>query len=299
MASGISQLGSHPAVAMSYELFYAIIGDKNLFSADIDETWTVNTLKKCIKKEEAHKLASYDVDTLTLYKVNIDISKTDIHDKVMQQIHQSSIEVGEKMIPAFKLSRYFKEQDVPEKTIHILVELPSGESINSIDPRVWCVAETSPISSAMSTADESELIDPKAPGGPWCRLRSLRRSTDKADDPSPSETVDDNLRPHITFKLGSSGNWSYWDLARNNIFPHSGPVPGYITRLRDKLSQKRLVTEAKEVGAPGFFSFFLFLCGRGHASCTVALLGAVCGTLVRLAIGPIYSLGNSAARATH
>ena len=59
------------------------------------------------------------------------------------------------MISALKLSRYFKEPNVPPESIHVLVKLPQGESINLVDPRGWCVAETSPISTA---TDESELM---------------------------------------------------------------------------------------------------------------------------------------------
>jgi hypothetical protein len=50
-----------------------------------------------------------------------------------------------------------------------------------------------------------------------------------------------------------------------------------------------------------FFFFFFFLGGgkEGNASCTVAPLGAVCGTPVRLASGSILPLDKSAARPTH
>ena len=125
---------------------------------------------------------------------------------------------------------------------------------------------------------------------PSAVTHSLRRSTDKA--------VVKRLRRHVTFKLESSGSWRDWDLASNKIsLPWGGePTPGYITRLRDKLSQKRLVTEAdteaEEVGTSGFFPFFLFLWGKeGNASCTVALLGAVWACH--------WSLDNSAARSIH
>ena len=135
--------------------------------------------------------------------------------------------------------------------------------------------------------------------------RSLRRSTDKADDPSPSKTVANNLQQHVTIKLQSSKRWGDSDFVRNKIIPLSRDEPGprYITKLRDKLSQKRLVTGAEGVGTPPFFLFFLFsvfcpfLWGRrGNASCTVALLGAVCGLRCGL---PLDSLDNSAARPTH
>ena len=117
---------SHPAVAMPDDLFYAIIGDKDLHSIDkFDETWTVNTLKKRIKEEKAHMLASYHVDTLTLYKVNIDISNKQIYPGIMEQIRQRSIMADkEALIAAYKLSRYWGESELPKRTIHILVEFP-------------------------------------------------------------------------------------------------------------------------------------------------------------------------------
>ena len=134
---------------MTYTLFCAIIGAKAPpFSVDIHGAQTVDALKKCIKVEAAQTLASIDAHLMTLYKVNIDVSKTDLYYKAMQQIHQSSIEVGEMMVPLYVVSRYWEKSE-PNSTIHILVKLPPGESSDSIDPRVWCVAETSPISSAM------------------------------------------------------------------------------------------------------------------------------------------------------
>ena len=130
---------SHPAVAMPYDLFYAITGVQDVYAVEIfDGTWTVNTLKEHMKVGNPQMLASYHANTLTLYKVNIDISKTDIIDEVTKQTHRRSTADGTLMIPALKLSRYFQEPDVPPEMIHILVELPPGESFN---PRVWCVTE--------------------------------------------------------------------------------------------------------------------------------------------------------------
>jgi hypothetical protein len=106
--------------------------------------------------------------------------------------------------------------------------------------------------------------------------RLLRRSTDGADDPSPSETVDDNLRLHVTFKLQASGTWGADDLRENNIslLSGTGPVPAYITRLQERLSQKRLVTEGEAVSAPDFyfilfFRFSFFFCGGRGEKCVM------------------------------
>jgi hypothetical protein len=60
--------------------------------------------------------------------------------------------------------------------------------------------------------------------------------------------VDDNLQPHLTFNLLSSGSWNKKSLTINKISPSEiEPEPGYIKRLREKLSQKRLVGRAETV----------------------------------------------------
>jgi hypothetical protein len=123
---------------MSYELFCAIIGDKDGFPVKFDGTQTVGSLKDAIKAKAAQTLASVDAHALTLYKVNIDISNKKISARVKEQICQSSIDFDreQKLDPVDDLSDYWGESDLPKKkTIHILVELPAGESIGSIDPR--------------------------------------------------------------------------------------------------------------------------------------------------------------------
>ena len=85
--------------------------------------------------------------------------------------------------PASELLEYFKKADLPKEPIHILVQLPPSESIDSMDPRVRCVAETSPISSttpssAIPITDESESderVDRSE--GLWCRVRVHAHST--------------------------------------------------------------------------------------------------------------------------
>ena len=107
----------------------------------------------------APALASYAAASLVLYKVDINISDDDDDDEtykqVMEKISQNTTytqEIQELSAkpkqeltnPSRKLSAIFRQSPPCEdETIHILVELPPGESIDSIDPRVWCVAETS------------------------------------------------------------------------------------------------------------------------------------------------------------
>ena len=135
MAGCNSQLGSCLLLllppAMSDELFFAILGEKELIFLNVDMTWTVGKLQSHIKEmteitSPAHKLR--------LYRANIDIKTTP---RVMEQIWESSIKFQrEELFPAYELSEYWGK-NLPKTTIHVLVELPPGESINSIDPRAW------------------------------------------------------------------------------------------------------------------------------------------------------------------
>ena len=115
-------------------------------------------LKDRIREKKQHTLASYEADTLTLYQVNIDISSDEAFEQVTGKVSQNrtytqdiqNLSTEPKRVltnPSKDLSEYWGE-DLPKKTIHILVELPPGDSIDSMDPRVQCVADTSPISSA-------------------------------------------------------------------------------------------------------------------------------------------------------
>ena len=142
---------------MPYELFCAIIGHKGLITLNVDGTWTVGKLQEHIKEKKPHLLASYEADTLVLYKVDIDVSNKEISPGVIEQIRQGSIKGhGEELISALSLSDYWGEGLPKPKAINILVELPPGESSDSIDPRVCCITETDPISSA--TDEKSELM---------------------------------------------------------------------------------------------------------------------------------------------
>ena len=173
MRLNLSPATSH---AMPYNLCCAILGHKTAFSVDIDETRMVGELKDEIKAKKAHALSSYDADSLVLYKVNINIPDNGDNDEAYhqviakisqnttytQEIQNLSAEQQVLTNPLRRLSTIFGELSPVDTGIRILVELPPGESVDSIDPGVWCVAETGPISSAMPTADESELIDSPA-----------------------------------------------------------------------------------------------------------------------------------------
>lgn len=84
-----------------------------------------------IKAARSDILASLDVTTLTLYKVNIAVSE-----EVIEAISQSRIIRSMGTMEHLEcwwqlLWELFGPLDLPASTIHILVELPASESINA------------------------------------------------------------------------------------------------------------------------------------------------------------------------
>ena len=115
---------------MPYTVSCAIIGHKALFSVKINKTQTVDELKDAIKAKKQDALASFDASSLMLYKVDIDISKKETLAEVMLQISQSLIKVNEELNPFFTIREYYKAAP-RRKSIHILIQLPRGELIDS------------------------------------------------------------------------------------------------------------------------------------------------------------------------
>jgi Crinkler effector protein N-terminal domain len=130
VASGTLNLTS---IAMPYKLLCIVIGEKAPFSIKIDDTELVDDLKDAIKKKKEHTLGAFDADALNLYKINVNISNDDTYDKMIHDISRSDYKKW-KLNPSFKVSEYSGETGFPEKTIHILVDFPSGEPI---DQGLW------------------------------------------------------------------------------------------------------------------------------------------------------------------
>jgi hypothetical protein len=151
-------------------VFCLIIGGPE-FPVNIDETQTVGALKDKIK--EKAKIPG-PPNALTLYRINVTGRDAQTRMETVVREAQNIRSFGA-LDPLRSLAVVFAAPDavtgagsvtatgLPSGTIHILVELPLGESIDSIGPRAWCVAETCPISSATHMSAESESIDPKAP----------------------------------------------------------------------------------------------------------------------------------------
>ena len=116
---------------MLYTLSCIVIGEDTTFSVKVDETKLVHELKKEIMNKRPNLIASYihNATHLTLYKAKINASDEANYTKEMKEMCQDAIKLREaKLNPWFELSIYFKEEeDRPEKTIHVLVQLPSSE----------------------------------------------------------------------------------------------------------------------------------------------------------------------------
>jgi len=119
---------------MAYTLFCIVRGDTNLFSVKVDETQTVDELKKAIKSENSHKFENVDAYELTLHQIeiNLDLSNEDEYDRILDEVSQPGyvFTAKRKLRDAWEISQYFKQD--PERGIHILVELP--QKSKSIDP---------------------------------------------------------------------------------------------------------------------------------------------------------------------
>ena len=116
---------------MVYTLFCIVLGQKTTFSVKVDETQTVDELKKAIKNEKPHKFKDVDADELTLHQIKIFIPEDDDeYDNMMNRISQPGYVFDSKrtLIPTSKISKYFGQG--PAGDIHILVELPESKSID-------------------------------------------------------------------------------------------------------------------------------------------------------------------------
>ena len=111
----------------------AIIGTDITFEVTLSNTQSVSDLKEQIKATNEHTLASFDAATLTLYKVKIDVSKTETFKHIMKDMTWGSVffDGQELDLPSTKLLDIFHESDLPGLSIHILIKRPAGESINS------------------------------------------------------------------------------------------------------------------------------------------------------------------------
>jgi hypothetical protein len=97
-------------------LFVFVIGLERPFSVDIEQSKTVDHLKKAILKENPHDLKDIDARHLDLYKV--DIPDDNDLEQMAPRAAREKLEV-----PSRKLSKIFTTAPA-EEVVSILVEIP-------------------------------------------------------------------------------------------------------------------------------------------------------------------------------
>jgi hypothetical protein len=99
------------------------------FPVDIDETRTVGHLKKAIKQEKPVDLADVDADHLNLYHVNLKYVNSDEQARITRV--KEALKGLEPLGPLRKLSNIEDGFPEDEDSVHIIVQLPPSESIDS------------------------------------------------------------------------------------------------------------------------------------------------------------------------
>ena len=115
---------------LPYRLFCVILGQdvdlSKAFSVTLDETKLVEDLQNEIKKNRK-SLAEFE--TLVLYKVNLNGSDKQGFKKDLDDILHDWSKATE-LAPTLELSEVFQSEPSKNK-VHILIELPPGDLINS------------------------------------------------------------------------------------------------------------------------------------------------------------------------
>jgi len=128
----VIRLNSTTPPEMPYKLFCLIPSSKSVFPVDIDENQTVGDLKDEIKKKQKPELDTMAAAALRLYKIKVDISNDDDVENILDSISMRGyvFTPPKKLLNSSrKISYYFNNDS--EMALEVLVELPSGEPINS------------------------------------------------------------------------------------------------------------------------------------------------------------------------
>ena len=122
---------SHPSATLQmlqYSIFCILADSRSLILIDIENTKTVAELKDAIKVNAQHELRDYDAHQLKLYKIDVPFDESDKqeHFNTVQNVSQDL--TNYKLLhPWVKLSTI--EHGFGDGLLHILIELPAGESI--------------------------------------------------------------------------------------------------------------------------------------------------------------------------
>jgi hypothetical protein len=113
-----------------YTIFCLLEGDYDPFSVKIDETESVDALKKAIKAENSATFEGVDARGLKLYHVNFKYDESDEQGSITQVNAVLQGLSNNKPLSALReLSDI--EEGFPKGMVHILARLPPGESIHS------------------------------------------------------------------------------------------------------------------------------------------------------------------------
>jgi len=121
---------------MSYTIFCIQPGGSPAFHVDIAKTQTVDHLKDAIKLKMKPELDALAAHALSLYRVTIDAPDMEKAIEEAEGIFQG-LSTSENIVwlnPIKTLESIFGSSGPPPETIHILVLVPGGESM---DPRMW------------------------------------------------------------------------------------------------------------------------------------------------------------------
>ncbi|KAF8923966.1 hypothetical protein BGZ47_004346, partial [Haplosporangium gracile] len=103
----------------SLTLFCVVNGESTPFSVKIESTKTIDDLKKLIKAEKTPEFNDIAADKLTLWRVSVTITDDDDEAPILLD----NLPVKKKLRATSKLSMVF-DADLPEDTIHVLVQRP-------------------------------------------------------------------------------------------------------------------------------------------------------------------------------
>jgi len=113
---------------MSYTIWCILIGEDSQFPVKLDETKTVYDLKEEIKTKNNPRLNNFAATELTLYKIDVDATEDGIKEARRLSLNLNELE---KLNPSAELQGVFRNTAPPGGKIHILVQVPEGESIGS------------------------------------------------------------------------------------------------------------------------------------------------------------------------
>ena len=108
----------------TFTLYCVVEGESTSFPVEISSDKSIGQLKKAIKLEKSNDLRDVDADKLTLWKVSIPVIAANKHQPVLLSAIDSPTEIED---PTDDIADVFTKTP-PKKTIHIIVQRPSGNA---------------------------------------------------------------------------------------------------------------------------------------------------------------------------